>query len=213
MKFNLLTNGIDSLKASHECLLRIEQLAQGVEHNVKDAIMYLNHANEILFKLVLKNYKEYLMFSDISQYMKAKEAMLQQSKSNVFDINPNLKTVNFAEAIRRLEFLCDIEISPKFKGSLQYLNQIRNKIMHFEIELPEEDVGILIRKLKICQYLSIEFFNEHLEDFDILFEAVRFEYTVEEYNDDMGELYAEMYSEDARIEYEEAAYGDLGEGK
>lgn len=201
MKFNLLTNGIDSLRASFECLEKIENLAQGVEHNLKDAIMYLNHANEILFKLVLKNQKDYLMFEDISLYMKAKEAMLQQKKSTVFDINPKLKTVNFSEAIKRLEYLCDIEISRKFKGSLEYLNQNRNKLMHFEIELQEEDVWILVEKLKICHNLSVEFFNKHLDDVHVLFNTARFEQTVEEYNDDMAEWYAEMQYEEARLDY------------
>lgn len=204
MKFNLLTNGIDSLRASYERIERINQLAEGVEHNVKDAIMYLNHANEILFKLVLKNNKEYLMFEDISQYMKAKAAMVQQNKTNVFDINPKLKTVNFSEAIRRLEFLCDVEISPKFKGALEFLNQNRNKIMHFEIDLTVEEVSILIEKLKVCQNLSIEFFNKHLKNknVNLLFEGSRFEQTVEEYNNDMGEWYAELQAEDARLDYE-----------
>jgi hypothetical protein len=201
MKFNLLTNGIDSLRACYECLEKLDNLAYGVEHNVKDAIMYLNHANEILFKLVLKNQKEYLMFEDISLYMKAKDAMLQQNKSTVLDINPRLKTVNFSEAIKRIEFLCDIEISRRFKGALEYLNQNRNKLMHFEIELQEEEVWVLIEKLKICHNFSVEFFNKHLDDVNILFETARFEQTVKEYNDDMAEWDAVMRHEEARLDY------------
>lgn len=110
MKLNLLMNGTDSLRACFECIIKIDQLVIGVEHNIKDAIMFLNHANEILFKLVLKNHKEYLMFEDTSQYMKAKEIMIQQNKTIVFDVNPKLKTVYFSEAIKRLELLCDVEI-------------------------------------------------------------------------------------------------------
>lgn len=213
MKFNLLNNGVDSLKASYDSLGKIDDLAEGVEHNIKDTIMYLNHANEILFKLILKNHKEYLMFEDISLYMKAKSAMLQQQKSNVLEINPKLKTVSFSSALKRIELLCDIEISSKFKGALEYLNQNRNQIMHYEIELQEVDVQILVEKLKICHNLSIEFFNRHLQGISILMEASRFELTVQDYMDDMGQYAAESASEDSYIEYMESAYEDLGEGK
>jgi hypothetical protein len=200
MKFNLLTNGIDSLRGSYESLEKIKQLAFGTEHHVKDAIMLLNHANEILFKLILKKNQEYLMFEDISLYMKAKAAMVQQNKENVFDINPKLKTVNFSEAIKRLELLCDIEISSKFKGSLEYLNQNRNKIMHFEIEISEDDFWVLIEKLKICHNLSVDFFSKHLDDFVFLFDVARFEQTIEEYHNDMLILYGEMQYE-AQLDY------------
>jgi len=201
------------LKASYDSLGKIDDLAEGVEHNIKDTIMYLNHANEILFKLILKNHKEYLMFEDISLYMKAKSAMLQQQKSNVLEINPKLKTVSFSSALKRIELLCDIEISSKFKGALEYLNQNRNQIMHYEIELQEVDVQILVEKLKICHNLSIEFFNRHLQGISILMEASRFELTVQDYMDDMGQYAAESASEDSYIEYMESAYEDLGEGK
>lgn len=213
MKFNLLTNGVDSLKASYQRIEKMDELVDGIEHNIKDAIMYLNHANEILFKLMLKNQKEYLMFEDVGVYMKAKEAMIQQKKSNVLEINPHLKTVNFSTAIKRLELLCEVEFTPKFKGSLKYLNQLRNKIMHFEIELPENEVSILFEKLKICQNLSVEFFDKHLDGIDGLMQASRFEKTEEEYMEEMGEYQAEINYEDAYLDYIEGAYEDLGEGK
>ena len=213
MKFTLLTNGIDSLKASYERIEKINQLIEGVDHNIKDAIMYLNHANEILFKLILKNQKEYLMFEDISAYMKAKDAIIQQHKSNVFDISPKLRTVNFSEAIKRIQFLCDIEMSPKFKGSLEYLNKKRNELMHFEIEMSPEDVGVLVSKLKVCHNLSVDFFKGHLEDIEEMLESVRFEQTIDEYYEDMAIYQAEMDYEDARMQYMEGAYEDLGEGK
>ena len=213
MKFNLLNNGVDSLKASYDSLRKIDDLAEGVEHNIKDTIMYLNHANEILFKLILKNQREYLMFEDISLYMKAKSTMLQKQKSNVLEVNPKLKTVSFSSALKRIELLCDIAISEKFKGALEYLNQNRNQIMHYEIELQNNDVQVLVDKLKICHNLSIEFFNKHLQGIDVLMEASRFELTVQEYMDGMGQYAAEIDAEDSYIDYIEGANEDLGEGK
>ncbi|MGK7380026.1 hypothetical protein ACSFXN_19595 [Planococcus sp. 1R117A] len=213
MQFNLLTNGVDSLKASYDCLSKLEDLAEGVEHNVKDALMHLNHANEILFKLILKNEKEHLMFEDISKYMKAKSDMLKNGKSSVIEANPNLKTVSFSNALNRIELLCDIHVSEEFKGALDYLNIKRNQIMHYEIELSEDDLYELIEKLKICQNLSVNFFNEHLQGISVLMEASRFEVTVQDYLDDMGQYAAGKNDEDSYLDYMESAYEDEGEGK
>ncbi|ANU12542.1 hypothetical protein B481_0124 [Planococcus halocryophilus Or1] len=209
MRFNLLTNGIDSLKASFVSIRKLDELAEGVEHNIKDTLIHLNHANEILFKLMLKNQKEYLMFEDISNYMKAKSVMLQQGKSSVLEINPKLKTVNFSTAINRIELLCDIEVSSEFKGALDYLNKKRNQIMHFEIDLNRDEVNELIEKLKICQNLSIEFFNEHLNGIAMLMHAARFEVTVQDF---LSEL-AHDEAEESYIDFMESAYEDAGEGK
>lgn len=213
MQFNLLTNGIDSLRASYDCLSKLDDLTEGAEHNIKDAIMYLNHANEILFKLILKNQKEYLMFEDISAYMNAKEAMIQQGKSNVLEVKPNLRTVSFSTALKRIQFLCDISISPKYKGALIYLNELRNKIMHFEIEVNVDEVYVLTEKLKTCQTLSVEFFDQYLQGISVLMEAARFEMTYQDFMDDLGQDAAERYDEDAYIDAMEGAYEDLGEGK
>lgn len=209
MQFNLLTNGIDSLKASFVSISKLDELAEGVEHNIKDTLMHLNHANEILFKLLLKNQKEYLMFEDISKYMIAKSAMLQQGKSSVLEINPKLKTVNFSTALNRIELLCDIEVSSEFKGALEYLNKKRNQVMHFEIDLNKDEVNELIEKLKICQNLSIEFFNEHLQGIAMLMHAARFEVTVRDFLDEL----AQDAAEEQYIDFMESAYEDAGEGK
>ncbi|WP_339168994.1 hypothetical protein NSQ55_21325 [Paenibacillus sp. FSL H7-0943] len=93
MKYGLLENGVDSLKSAYNSIDKISLLIEGVEHNIKDAILSLNHAIEILFKLILKQKNEYLIFSDIGKYMNAKKQMLIQGKSNVFEVSSELKTV------------------------------------------------------------------------------------------------------------------------
>lgn len=83
----------------------------------------MNHANEILFKLLLKQKAECLVFVDIKAYMNAKEEMRSRDKSNVFEVKPGLQTIGISEAIKRLELLCDIEVCSYLKRSLDYLKQ------------------------------------------------------------------------------------------
>lgn len=158
MKLSLLANGIDSLKASYNSLEDIDYLVEGGEHRVKDAILSLNHANEILFKLLLKQKAECLVFVDIKAYMNAKEEMRSRDKSNVFEVKPGLQTIGISEAIKRLELLCDIEVCSYLKRSLDYLKQKRNQIMHYEINLNEGEFKALITKLKNCYENSVRFF-------------------------------------------------------
>ncbi|MGD1413570.1 hypothetical protein [Bacillus stercoris] len=126
MKLTLLETGVDSLKATYNSLEDIDFILEGVEHRVKDSILSLNHANEILFKLLLKQRSEGLVFVDMEAYMNAKAEMNSKEKNNVFEVKPGLQTVGFSEAIRRLELMCDIEVCSFLKRSLNYLKQKRN---------------------------------------------------------------------------------------
>lgn len=54
MEFTLLDNGTDSLKKAKESIENFEELhkTHGY-HNLKDAIIFLNHGIEILLKYIL----------------------------------------------------------------------------------------------------------------------------------------------------------------
>ncbi|QSX23921.1 hypothetical protein [Priestia megaterium] len=214
MKYSLLDNAVDSLKATYNSLEALEGLLEGKEHHTKDAILSLNHANELLFKLLLKQNKEYLMFSDIGAYMNAKEKMKTQKKSNVFEVAPRLHTIGFNEAIRRLELLCDIEVPSKLKKSLFYLNGKRNELMHFEIEINPGEAKALTEKLQTCYELTVNFFSQYEPRLIDEIEEARFELT-----DWQAELYGhdpdvEAMNDEAYIDWlMEEDNGDLGEEK
>ncbi|KAA6452667.1 hypothetical protein [Bacillus swezeyi] len=184
MKLSLLANGIDSLKASYNSLEDIDYLVEGGEHRVKDAILSLNHANEILFKLLLKQRAECLVFVDIKAYMNAKEEIRSRDKSNVFEVKPGLQTIGISEAIKRLELLCDIEVCSYLKRSLDYLKQKRNQIMHYEINLNEGEFKALITKLKNCYENSVRFFSQYIEGLSDKVEDARFELYEQDLIDD-----------------------------
>lgn len=205
MKLTLLDNGIDSVKASYNVLTDIEFNIDEMEHRVKDAVIFLNHANEILFKLLIKqSSSEALNFVNINSYMEAKEKMVRQGKNNVFEIDENLKTIGFFEAIRRLELICNIEVCSYLKGSLRYLNKKRNEIMHYEIQLTEGEFTAIVEKLKKCQGYTVNFFSKHIEDFNELLEGARFEVPgddpdVEAMNDEAYLEYLEEQDEKGAI--------------
>ncbi|AYC51991.1 hypothetical protein EI976_05110 [Bacillus licheniformis] len=161
MKFSLLDNAVDSLRSTFISLGKITELIDGQDHHIKDAILSLNHANELLFKYLLKKDREYL-----NSYMKAKEDMKKRDKKNIFEVAPNLQTVGFSEAIKRLELLCDIEVPEKLKKSLMYLNKKRNEIMHYELNLHEGELLTLVSSLSECYEVTVEYFSTHEEHFE-----------------------------------------------
>lgn len=209
MNFSLLDNAVDSLKSTYESLYEIKELAVGVEHHAKDAILSLNHANELLFKLLLHKNKEYLIFSDINNYMKAKKKMLEEESDSIFEVAPGLQTVSFSEAVKRLEFLCDISVPDSLQKSLMYLNKIRNQIMHFEVKMSRREFQALIEKLQSSYELTVEFFSTYIDELEELVAEARFEMTV----DDYFEPDVEGMVEDSYLDWLEGSYEDLGEGK
>jgi hypothetical protein len=204
IKMSLLENGVDSLKSSYLIMEKISGLQEGINHNIKDAVISLNHGIEILFKLVLKEIHEYLVFSDLDNYMLARKKMLSENKNNVFEAKPSLKTITLNEAIRRARYLCDIEVKDDLEIVINYLNKKRNEFMHYEINLCEEEMTELISKLKVGYELSVQFFGIHIEGLEELIRGARYEITVEDYSDELAAMYGEMQHEEWRdSQYEE----------
>jgi len=213
MKYSLLDNGVDSLKGAHQSLQNFEEVHEEGLHYLKDAVIFLNHGIEILFKLILKKHSPALMFTDLKAYQKAKQDMKSQGKKDVFEVDKKLRTITLEEAVQRVEYLCDIDIPIKLKADIYYINQVRNQIMHYGIDMNGEQLITLIIKLKLCYEESVEFLQSHIENLEKLIHKARFVITRSEYEhyERMSERYAE--ETEAYSEYLEGAYEDLGEGK
>ncbi|MEK4207136.1 hypothetical protein [Paenibacillus sp. FSL R10-2788] len=192
MKYGLLENGVDSLKSAYTSIDKISYLHEGIEHNIKDAILSLNHAIEILMKLILKGEREYLIFSDIGKYMNAKKQMIIQGKPTVFDVGHDLKTVSLLESVKRLQLLCDIELPKVFIAGIDNFNVTRNKLMHYELELSEAEVNETTRDLKGLYEEAVNFFGTYIDNIAELLEAARFESTDSDYAEAMAEWYQDM---------------------
>ncbi|GIX60548.1 hypothetical protein BPADB04_55780 [Bacillus paranthracis] len=201
MKFTLLDNGADSLKSAYENLESLKDIAEGGEHRLKDAVIFLNHGVELLLKLILKEHSPSLMFEKINDYLEAKKKLKKtEDAKTVFDINKKLKTVSLLEALTRVEYLCDIDIPDNFRGSILYVNQIRNQFMHYEVELGEHETETLVTKLQMCYEETIEFLENHIEDLDNIIQDSRFELTTEEHEIQQAEFWAELQYEEMKLE-------------
>ncbi|MCM3173247.1 hypothetical protein [Paenibacillus sp. MER 99-2] len=211
IRMDLAENGADSLKAAYLIMEKLPILEDGLAHNLKDAVMSLNHGIEILFKLLLKNYEEYLIFTDLDKYMTAKKNMLEKGKDNVLDVNPLLRTIALSEAIRRAKYLCGYEISSDFEVGINYINKIRNQFMHYEINLSDEEMRELLVKMRIVYDLSYDFFITYIDDLSLILEEARYEITVDDYSDEIAEMHRSLIEEDlaeqAYDRYLEEKYG------
>ncbi|BCG59722.1 hypothetical protein PUR_31470 [Paenibacillus sp. URB8-2] len=204
IRMGLAENGADSFKAAYLIMEKIETLEDGLAHNIKDAVISLNHGIEILFKLVLKNYDEYLIFADLDKYMSAKKIMITKGYPNVLEANPSLKTVTLNEAVKRAKYLCNYDISDDFETVVQYLNKIRNQFMHFEISLSDDEMQELLLKLKIGYEMSYDFFVVYIDELRDLFEDARYEITIDDYSNELAEMHRSMMEDDAYEEYRES---------
>lgn len=180
MEISLVGNGADSIKHAHISIEKLDTLLDGRDHNLKDAVIFLNHGIEILLKVMLAKRSTALMFTNIKDYQKAKEQLKGSSKQDVFEINSNLQTVSLREALARIEYLCDVEIEDTMKDAVYELNFIRNKLMHFSLKLDREDMNDFIDKLKLCYTIVCDFFEKHIDGIGELIDKARYEISIEE---------------------------------
>ncbi|MEC0181725.1 hypothetical protein P4H61_09450 [Paenibacillus peoriae] len=190
IKMNLLQNGTDSLKSAYDKMQKLNELEEGLDHYLKDIVFFLNHGIEILFKLVLKNKGEELIFSNIKKYNIAKEEQIRTERDNVFQVNPNLKTVSLMEAIEKCK-KNEFEISDEYDNSLIYLNKMRNQFMHYEIEISDEEMLRLLIKLQLVYELSLEFFSKYINKLNEHIDNARFEVEIDDHGDILAELQKE----------------------
>lgn len=153
MKLNFLKSGIDSLKKGFENLYEYESInysnksIKAKEKRVyflKDSILFIQHGIEILFKSILSQHSEYLIFSQIDSNVK--KALIQKKQRNlksVFesDLKHKIHTVTFMESIERLKLIPNIEISKSLENRLIELESYRNIIMHSEPYLNESQIN------------------------------------------------------------------------
>lgn len=174
MNYNLLENGVDSLKAAYENLDSFFESEDTGEHYLKDAIIFLNHGVEILLKYLISQRSQALLFVDINKYLLAKEEMVKKSLGDVFEADSKLRTITLEDSIKRAEYACDLELPRVLKASIFYLLKLRNKLMHYGISLKQVEVTELVGRLEICYEETIKFFSSHISDFRVRFDNSRF---------------------------------------
>lgn len=201
MKYTLIENGADSFKSAYENIEAFDGIAEGGHHRLKDAVIFLNHGVEILLKSILKKHSPSLMFKKIDLYLKAKEELKKSTVAkNVFDVDKNLQTVGILEALKRVEYLCDIHIPKSFYSTIIYINGIRNQLMHYEVVLNSTEKMVLVSKLKLCYEESVTFFESHIDNFQREVQNSRFEISRAEFNELQLEMWEDTQREEAMLE-------------
>jgi hypothetical protein len=210
--FSLIENGADSLKKTKISIdLFNESVKQYSYHYIKDATIFLNQSVEVLLKYILSSRNESLIFKDLKTYLDAKKELKIRysgpvkiengfgvypgSEYTVFDTDKgkNLKTIGLNDAIDRVRYFCDIEMSEDLVGAINFINDYRNKLMHHSVRVysPEEE-NKFVKRLEFLYEQSLEFFEKHIPGITEKVDQQRFELSKEEWEEhqrDMEEYY------------------------
>jgi hypothetical protein len=142
---SLRENGIHSLSRGIEAF--VENSKSQEKMLLKEAIMFLHHGVELLMKQILIKSNAFLIFEDLRDAAR-KQKQADKLGVNIFMLNPPPKTVTFEEAINRVEaFIKPSKFGTNLRDDLVLLNQLRNQLEHYAIEVDKEDVVQLLSAL------------------------------------------------------------------
>ncbi|MFE5388895.1 MULTISPECIES: hypothetical protein [Bacillus cereus group] len=143
---DLLQNGLHSLKKAINNLKDVDGTS-GDEREliVKEVILGIHHSTETLFKYLVKNKHDILIYQDLKDYFSKEVNRIKGEGTTDFKV----KTITFMEAINRAIVLneSDIEISKVDYDSFERLNSLRNSITHHECNLAGKEVDFLITQV------------------------------------------------------------------
>lgn len=211
MQFGLLENGVDSLKVTGDILLEYYQDHEFQGYQIKDALFSFVHGVEVLAKSIIKAEDESKIFTKKSKYESAKIKMIELSKENVFEVNPELRTISVTDAIKILED--EYHLSADLYNQNKEFIDFRNQLMHYTVDLDEDDFLLFVNNLRVCFHEMVEFFNSHISEFKDVFDSAVRELGLTEYEMYLDELEirAGMAHEEARLEAKADFYDSLEE--
>lgn len=148
LKLSLIENSIDYIESSIK-------YAQQTEPNAwKHSLLNITASLELLMKAILENEHWSLLFENVDSASK--------HKLNCGDF----KSVNFETSIKRIKEIIGLKLSPNDEKYLLKLRDLRNKTIHFSIQINLEELkSIIARGLNIYLYLAKELHN-FVEDYN-----------------------------------------------
>jgi hypothetical protein len=140
IKFDLLTNAIDSLRRAVE-LMAWRDVSDGYSR-LKHAISHAAHAIELLLKERLRRTNAAFVWENVDKY-------------------PSLeaRTVSADTAVARLMKIADVHVSEDDAAQIRSLRRTRNAIEHYEWEATEREARILVGN---ALSFALSFAQEHL---------------------------------------------------
>ena len=116
----LLDNGLDSFKKSIHLLkdLNTREVDENYEYKLKDLVVSLHHSIETLFKYLIREKNEYLVYEKIEDIFRYEI----ESKFNTNKKKLVKNTIQFIDAINRVITLYGIDISKEDYDKFKALN-------------------------------------------------------------------------------------------
>lgn len=137
---NILENGLHSFKKSIKLFNTVDTVKLGeYEFVIKDIVLSLHHSIETLFKYIVKDINELLIYDDITGYCKT--AISKKSKEN------NNKTITFMDAVYRYYAVRKNHVNSSVINSFLNINDYRNALTHHEISFKDKEIEHLIANL------------------------------------------------------------------
>lgn len=157
----LIDNGKDSLKKSISILNSLGSDRSGLQYQykLKDIVINLHHSIETIFKYMIKEKNEFLVYSNCEDIFKGKVIEKFKRTSSRIEI----KTIQFLDAVHRVVVLYNIELKKEDYNKFIMLNSVRNSLTHFEIEFVDNEVEHLIALLLP---VLLKIFKENIKSFD-----------------------------------------------
>jgi len=210
MQFDLLDNGIDSLKATGDILLEHYLDYEFKRHQIKDALFHFVHGVEVLSKYLLKNDSESRIFKDHKKYREALKKMRKESLSSVFEANPYLETITLSSALNKLKYDKSLTMDELLWDSLNQLRLFRNEMMHYTVELDDDEFHVFVMEFRRTYNKTFFYFEKHIPNFKDKVNSVEREEGFTEYDkyldqmEVMGMMAYETQLLDAEVDYYEA---------
>lgn len=162
----ILENGLDSFSKSINLLNGLHSMKNDEQYEflLKDIIINLHHSTETLFKYLIQEKNEYLIYSELEKVFKQKTENKFKSTSK----QREFQTIQFIDAIYRVIVLYDIDLDEEEFNRIKFLNDIRNNLTHYEwefkSELAEHTIALLLPILFEIYSKNIIQFNKYAED-------------------------------------------------
>lgn len=168
-KINLLENASTAFLAASAALEKIID-GEVTYQNYRSYVLNLHSSLELFFKKKLYDYNEFMLFS-FKNYDKLMRKYKNAYKANqsIFEYIEDKEvklpnTVTFQDAYERLAYLYkEDEFNQIYINNLGVLNEIRNNIIHFEINL-DDDKFLLLNNLFLKCTGYYKEYNEHVYD-------------------------------------------------
>lgn len=134
------------------------ELLKNREYKLKDLIINLHHSIETMFKYMIQQKNEYLIFENCEEIFKAKATSTFKDEKKV-----ELKTIQFLDAIHRVIVLYDIQITQLDYNKFVLLNKMRNALTHYEKEFTDNEVEHLVALLIP---ILLKIYKDNIFDFE-----------------------------------------------